>query len=81
MINSTDYQNLEKLIQKCEIRTYSSKMIAQRFALNRGWKKRDVVLVKRMMDKQWIISKKTEDKIECLLWHEVGSVKLKKETK
>ena len=79
MIKSTDFKNLEKLIQKNEIRTYHLRAIAQRYAKERNWNRKDVVLVERDLDRQWIIAREKGDCLECLLWHDIGSVKLEKE--
>lgn len=79
MYRSNEIRNLEKLICSNEIQTYHSKLIAKRFAVKRGWNKKDVLQIKRVIDRQWIIAKDKGDYIECILWDDIGSLKLKKE--
>lgn len=79
MIKSNEYLNLEKLIQKYEITTYHSRNIAKRYAVKRGWNKKDTLLIQRDFDKQWLIARVKGDCLECLLWNDIGSVKLRRE--
>ena len=65
MYSSTEFKNLELLIVNGEIQTYHKKYIAQKYAKKNGFNKNDIILIKRVLDKQWIIAKDYKDHIEC----------------